>query len=65
MAITVLTFRVYRIDLSFFTREVLVSGICGGECADAMMGRTIQFVIVIQVDSSKLNTLAFWSQISI
>ena len=37
-------FRVYHIDLSFFTREVLVSGICGGEYADAVMGRTIHAV---------------------
>ena len=36
--------QVYGIELSFFTDEVLVSGICGGECADVVMGRTIHAV---------------------
>ena len=57
-------FQVYHIDLSFFTREVLVSGICGGDCADEPF---MQFVIdnkaLIQVDSKLNNTLALWSQI--
>ena len=40
-------FQVYRKDLSFFAREVLVSGIygdVGGEFADGVMGRTIHAV---------------------
>ena len=45
-------FQVYRIDLSFCTRKVLVSGICGGECADEpFMQFAIDNKALIQVDS--------------
>ena len=55
-------FQVYRTDLSFFIREVLVSRICGGECADGMNDLFIDDKALTQVDSI-LNTLALWSQI--
>ena len=57
-------FQVYRIDLSFFTRELLVSRICGGECwwDEPFMQFVIDNKALAQADS-KLNTLVLWSQI--
>ena len=57
--------QVYRIDLPFFTCEVLVSRICGGECAGGtnhLCSLSADNKALTQVDS-KLYTLSLWSQI--
>ena len=53
-------FQVYRIDLPFFTREVLVFLFQESADESVMMGRNIHKALT-QVDS-ELNTLALWSE---